>query len=392
MKIERIETTEAFRDLRPEWERLLSAAPQASVFLTWEWLFTWWTHFQGAKKLYLLCVRDDATSQLLAIAPWYLEKSRLFPGLSVRKISFLGTGLATSDFLDLIIVPGQEAPVLACLGRYLQTHGRDWDVVEFNDISENSPILDYLRKNKPPSFGQLERTTGICPYIPLPPDYSLYYSTLSSKWRRYLKTHTQTVETELQMGYTLAADPERLAENVDCLFKLHAERFGAKNTNQAKGSNFSGARLRDFHCDLAARFLARGWLQLYFLEHQQEPVGCLYAFRYQDRLFAYQTGFSCAWQKHGLGNVLFNHAIRESIQAGLKEFHFLRGDEAYKTKWTATAMMLRTLTWTNANITGRLYAACFQVKAKLKPVLMSLGLRRTPDAPPSAASRPTATE
>ena len=32
----------ALDELRGEWEELLAASPSASVFLTWEWLSTWW--------------------------------------------------------------------------------------------------------------------------------------------------------------------------------------------------------------------------------------------------------------------------------------------------------------------------------------------------------------
>jgi CelD/BcsL family acetyltransferase involved in cellulose biosynthesis len=381
MKIELIEDIEAFRGLRSDWNALLERTSQCSVFLTWEWLFTWWTHFRGRKQLFILLVRDDASSQLLGIAPWYIEERPFFRFFPLLKISFLGTGQVASDFLDLIISPGKEASVIESIAEYLRSHARRWDVLELNDIAEDSLTLDPLRSQRPHRSRLYEWTNGVCPYIPLPADYPGFLSTLSAKWRRYLKTHTQAVELEHQMRYTLVTEPRSLTQNIDRLFAMQNERFRAKVSDPRACSSFSGSLIRDFHCDVSARFLDQGCLKLYFLEDHGNPVAFLYAFRYKDRIFAYQTAFDCAWEKIGPGNVLFNYAIRDSIQAGAKEFHFLRGGEAYKAKWTNTARMLHTLVWTNTNLKGRGYSTWLDAKARLGTLRVRLGLRRTPLAP-----------
>ncbi len=381
MKIELIEDNEAFLGLRSDWDALLDRSPQYSVFLTWEWLYSWWAHFQEHKQLFILLVRDDASSQIQAIAPWYIEEQNPFHFLPLRKISFLGTGRVTSDFLNLIISPGLEEPALECLCQYLQTQARRWDVIEFRAIREDSATLDYLRRITPPQVRVLERTTDVCPYIPLPSDHAIFLSALSSNLRQNLRTYTRAVEVKHRMRYTLATDPEQLKQNIDSVFDLHNERFSAKVSEPATRSNFSGQPMRDFHYDVAARFLAKGWLKLFFLEYNLKPVACLYAFQYKGRAFVYQTGFSCAWEKSGLGNVMYHYAIRDCIQAGLQEFHFLRGGEAYKAKWTNTARLLHTVVWINSSRKGRMYLLYLKSKAKMKTLLFKLGFRRTAPAP-----------
>ena len=42
LMVEIIDDVAAFERLRPEWTRLLQASAADSLFLTWEWLFTWW--------------------------------------------------------------------------------------------------------------------------------------------------------------------------------------------------------------------------------------------------------------------------------------------------------------------------------------------------------------
>ena len=57
-RVETIQDDEGFTRLRPEWEELLAASPSDTVFLTWEWLHTWWAHFAGRRRLLILAVRE----------------------------------------------------------------------------------------------------------------------------------------------------------------------------------------------------------------------------------------------------------------------------------------------------------------------------------------------
>src|SRR5712692_8540819 len=96
MEIQRIEDVEAFRRLRTEWNDLLAASDADCVFLTWEWLFTWWKHFGAGLRLAILAVRDRG--ELVGIAPLALRRRLGFPVLE-----FLGSGLVGSDYVDVIV-------------------------------------------------------------------------------------------------------------------------------------------------------------------------------------------------------------------------------------------------------------------------------------------------
>ena len=57
MVVEKIEDPAAFAGLREEWSDLLEASASNCLFLTWEWLYTWWEHLGGGRRLCLLTVR-----------------------------------------------------------------------------------------------------------------------------------------------------------------------------------------------------------------------------------------------------------------------------------------------------------------------------------------------
>jgi len=75
-------------------------------------------------------------------------------------------------------------------------------------------------------------------------------------------------------------------------------------------------------------------LRLYFLRVQGKDVATLYAFKYNNKLFHYQSGRDPKWSKEGVGGILINLVIEDAINKGYAEFDFLRGMEDYKTRLT----------------------------------------------------------
>src|SRR5204862_4045645 len=54
LTIERIEDPARFTALREEWDELLASSAADCIFLTWEWLHTWWNHLAAGRRLYLI--------------------------------------------------------------------------------------------------------------------------------------------------------------------------------------------------------------------------------------------------------------------------------------------------------------------------------------------------
>src|SRR2546430_13565288 len=73
--IKTIEDAAGFCALRKEWDELLEASASNSFFLTWEWLYPWWKHLSGDRKLRIITLRSDG--ELIAIAPLASRRGRL---------------------------------------------------------------------------------------------------------------------------------------------------------------------------------------------------------------------------------------------------------------------------------------------------------------------------
>ena len=117
LKIKIIEDPDGFEGLEGEWSELLRASAANSLFLSWEWLWTWWKHLAEGRKLFLVTVRRGR--ELVAIAPFVLRSWKLAGLIPCRSLEFLGTGSVGSDYLDLIIQRREESEVCRLLADYL---------------------------------------------------------------------------------------------------------------------------------------------------------------------------------------------------------------------------------------------------------------------------------
>ena len=77
----------------------------------------------------------------------------------------------------------------------------------------------------------------------------------------------------------------------------------------------------------------RGWLRLWLMEWDGEPVAAWYGWRVGDRYSFYNAGFDPGRSKLSPGMVMLATVIRSAFEEGAREFDFLLGDEAYKARF-----------------------------------------------------------
>ena len=70
--------------------------------------------------------------------------------------------------------------------------------------------------------------------------------------------------------------------------------------------------------------------------------------------------------------MLFGYAIKDSINDGLKEFHYLRGNETYKSRWTNKARTTRNILLVKKGFITYFYILAVYGKLNLKRILIGL--------------------
>jgi CelD/BcsL family acetyltransferase involved in cellulose biosynthesis len=323
LTVERVEDGAAFAALSQEWDARLPASSANGLFLTWEWLHSWWRHLGAGRRLFILTVRRGP--ELVAVAPLSLVPPRLERLLLFRSLELLGTGSVGSDYLDLIVRRGWEDDTLEALADHL---GREGFMLQLGQLPRGRSLAIRLAgRLAPRGWTWREAPTAVCPFITL----------AGQTWESYLAAlgpvHFQPRLRSLQRRFTVEFDRVRLEEDrgpaLDRLIGLHRARWGERGESEA----FSSAGLVSFHQELTRRALARGWLRLFELRLDGRPAASLYGFRYGRTFSFYQSGFDPRHAKDSVGWVTIGLTIKSAIEEGAAEYDLLHGDEAYKFRW-----------------------------------------------------------
>ena len=341
-----------------EWEDLLERAGNASIFLTWEWLMTWWEVFGKCHESRWLVVKG-ARGKWMAGAPFYLRRTRsgLLPAR--RELRFIGTGASVSpEHLDLVVDPLHQTEALEALQDYFVGHFSDWDVLELTDITRPEADAFWFSEallNRGATV-LVEEQKPAAPTIFLPDSWEEYFESLKPRMRTQVARYRRKVAGELG-ARTYLWSPQH--GNLEAALWEFENLFADRKMSVGIGNKFDSAPgYRKFHHLLADRFAKRGWLWLAFLKSPKETLACEYLYQYQKTLYSYQSGFASKAAKQNVFKVLRGWVIEKAIWQGLTEFDLLRGEETYKFDWNAQSRRKQKIRCFSPNFNGRaLYGA-----------------------------------
>lgn len=331
MKISVVDKEENFYSLRNKWDELLSKSNSNTIFLTWEWMYSWWKNYKDDKQLFILKAEDSVDGELIGIAPFYLKTLPFFKFLSLNCIFFIGDGTKDSDYLDLIVSLGRKKEVIENFLDFLEKNNDKWDLIFLNEIPEstiNLEVLTQIIKRSGYLFSQKE---GVCAYTVLPENWDSYLTSLNPRMRTKIKSNIRKLEENFQTQFIICTNQSELTESLSSLFELHQKRWKQR---YYEGAFLSPLRCQFYH-DISQYFLEKDWLRLYSLKVDGQYVAHQFCFEYNGNIFLLQEGFDTDWNKWEVGNVLRAYVFKDIITKGIKEYDFLGGVSFHKTSWGA---------------------------------------------------------
>jgi CelD/BcsL family acetyltransferase involved in cellulose biosynthesis len=296
--------------------------------------------------------------RLLALVPLYLWRS--FP---LRILRFVGHG--PSDALGPVCAPEHRSAAAGALRTWLA--GERFDAFIGEELPADHGWADalgarVLRRRASPVI----RLEGL--------SWEEFLASRSSNQRADIRRDERRLAKQ-GLHYRLANDRERLQADLDTLFQLHQAGF-------PRGTSDFGwdVRLQAFHREFAAAALARGWLRLWFLELDGQPVASWYGFRFENADYHYQGGRDPAWNRWSVGKVLLAHTIRTAFEDRIGEYRLLRGGEGYKSRFASEDPGVETVVLTPA-LAARAALAIYYRGWKLRRMLAHRKLRALRDKP-----------
>jgi len=345
LTVEVVEDEAGFAGMAREWDTLLCASRARCLFLTWEWLHTWWRHLGARHRLSILAVRDG--ERLIGIAPFALRR-RWMPLAPLAALEFLGTGDVGSDYLDLISAPADEERVLGAVEEAIAARPA---FLRLRRLEPSAALAARLCGKLRASGWSLTRSAEeVCPCIVLAGHtWDSYLALLGPEHRANVRRRLRRLESAGARFERVVSEEER-REVLPALVALHNERWRERGGSEA----FYDDALLSFHDELSRLALARGWLRLFALRLDGRVVAALYGFLYAGRFSFYQSGFDPAQGRLALGLAAMGLAIRSALEEGAHTYDLLHGDEPYKFLWCRETRRLAQLELFPPTAAGRL--------------------------------------
>jgi len=325
LKIREIPEDEFLR-MGSRWNDLLDISSSKNIFLTWEWLSTWWKYFGGGQKVLCVLGAWDRTGELVAVAPFYREPVRGV--LRVERIRFLGSQKVSSEYLDCIVRLGMEREAIEGFVDHLFRRIPVPVRVEWTDMSAESVNVTLIERTlEDYGIPYVRKEAEVCPFLPLNGNLPDFDKSIGPK---NFRRKRRVFQRDFGNTPRVIDSAEEVEGAFTSLYRLHGSRWATKG----KKGNFVDSNVRRFHSEVGKKFLEKGWLRFYLLDGKDGPIAALYCFAYGGKTSYFQSGFDPLYGKWSPGLILVGTAIEDAIANRQKEFDFLRGTEEYKKRWT----------------------------------------------------------
>jgi CelD/BcsL family acetyltransferase involved in cellulose biosynthesis len=325
-RVETFTTSAAIARLAPEWKALWERVPDARPFQSPEWLSSWWDHFGNSAPLVLTARDGDELIGMLAL--YRLDE--------VGRRKLLPIGISLSDYIDALIDPDYPKLAHTLLTAILNQQG--WDECYVPDLPPSAALLSAA----PPISLQADRGDGeTCPVLLLPNAVEGLREVVPRKTLRDLR-QARCRAAAVGTVTVVRADANNARAFIDELFRLHELRW----RQRAERGVCADPVVRGFHLAASGQMLSAGIARVYLLQIGGSIAAAYYGFVAKGIAHAYLSGFDPDYAELSPGTQIVAHAIEEAVREGAREFHFLRGGEAYKYAWGAidrpnTALTLR---------------------------------------------------
>jgi CelD/BcsL family acetyltransferase involved in cellulose biosynthesis len=344
--IERIDTGERFSELREEWNTLLQSSASDCVFLTHEWLFTWWKHLAQDRPLSILTARENGS--LVGILPLAIRNAQ-YARMTPRVMEFLGSGVIGSDYLDAIVKRGREQEVMRLFADELNRQGMMLQLSQLKKASCASVLAQTLRHSR---WTASDVQINVCPFIDLAGHtWESFLATLSSSQRYNFNRRLRNLAKNSEFRVENLQSPEDVPRALELVISLHRKRWAADGESEA----FKTPEVVAFHREFTGLAAQKGWLRIRIMWLNGTPVAALYGVHYGTTFYFYQSGFDPAYSKQSVGLVMMGVAIKAALEDGALEYDLLHGNEEYKFHWTRDIRDLNRLELYPPHTTGRIY-------------------------------------
>ncbi len=331
MQTELITDWPEFSKLEREWPELLGSSFEDSLFLTWDWLWSWAQLRADQVSPFVVVVRDGQ-GKLVGVAPFYLARMSLISVVGYKTLRIIGDHASAGEYGNIIAERSNAIEIKSRILQVLCEHTEHWDLIWMHHLNGWDEGFTSLREAMR-TTNKLGHATRVHAFSTL--DLADEQHFLQRKPARNLRSNLKRIANSLARAGEIEIKQCRRVDDLprylETLHQLHQARW------LSIGELGSFARDPDvmrFYLRFATRALENGWLRLYLLECDGVPRACQIGYVYKSVFYVIQEGFDPEFAA-GVGNHLRSHVLHECIAEQVREYDFLGGFSEHKRRWGA---------------------------------------------------------
>lgn len=366
--LKKIDSISGFRELEDEWNSLYKDSLQANIFLSWDWMISWWEvfHDQYHRKLFILCLYQN--EKLIGIAPFQIFKSFPKSLIQGKTLCFIGSGESKHDrivsqYPDLIAAAGFEEMMIEEVSKYLIKNKKAWNFADFEFLLKDS-LISQCFNGTTQNINAKMMKYGARYYISSTLDFDTYKSQLGKRWRKMFEKKSRLLHRDGKVKIETTQSIDSIEPDFKLLTEMHNERWQDKT----KKSIFESERFRYFHLKVMKRLLPKNKAFIKTLYLDDQALSSYYCFADKEQIHYYQSGFYSKFaNKYSPLFILVCNEIGDAIKNN-KKFDFMFTDEACsykKDQYAASEVAMYRLKWTNQKFRFYIFDMAKNIQTKL---------------------------
>lgn len=283
------------------------------------------------------------------------------PFLTTAWLTCWGRAFATRDTRALVLESDGRLLAGGCfvddrrggLASAANSHSNDWDIVALDDEArghfwEALAVLRLrrltaallpdggvaaaatLRALKGAHYRTAEQALPPSPWMELPSSLDELLRARSRNLRSQVGRRRRALEREGSVTLRTTMGGPALEPDLESFLAVEASGWKGASGTAITASASTETMYRSF-AEVAARL---GWLRLYLLELDGEPIAADYGCAFAGCGYLIKTGFREDFGHLAPGLVLRAEVVRASMEEGLWAYDFLGGPDPYKLRWT----------------------------------------------------------
>ena len=311
-----------FSASKTPWNDLLRRSSADPLFLSWEWVHSWYNQFVDKSESSLRIIAAyDKKNQLIGIAPLYLGVAYTKNFVRTRRLQLLGSAwnnakVMRSEYLEFITDSDHAPSVIKVIFNAICKMA-DWNELILTDIKAHSltyALLSTLTENINQYSRPIEKFNSY--HVDTSGCFAAYLSSLGPNTRRKMFHQRAKLQRLGQVEY-VSHCPKSLDELFESLDLLHFVRWQKTAFREKK---------KAFNRRFAELMQSRGALNFSMILFDGKPISIHYNFIVDNTEYNIQSGFDEFFHPQlSIGYLHFGYDIEAAFRSNISKYDLLIG-------------------------------------------------------------------